>query len=72
MNNKFLIKLISVAALGFLVAACSNKTKDTLGLTQKIPDEFQVSRSQGLEVPPHYNLPEPKKTDLDKKTDLSE
>lgn len=40
----------------FLVAACSSKTKNSLGLTQTTPDEYQVSRNKDLRIPPHYQL----------------
>jgi len=50
--------LLFVLAL-LSLTACSNKAKHKLGLTTTGPDEYKVEKNQPLEVPPHYNLPEP-------------
>lgn len=46
--------LLLIAAL-FLSIGCSSKTKKALGLTENMPDEYQVQRNKALEVPPHYS-----------------
>ncbi|MFK7967589.1 MAG: DUF3035 domain-containing protein [Rickettsiaceae bacterium] len=38
-----------------LLSSCKS-TKKTLGLTENIPDEFQVTKMKPLEVPPHFSL----------------
>lgn len=47
-------KILLITAVLFLSIGCSSKTKKTLGLTETIPDEYQVQRNKSLEVPPHY------------------
>ncbi len=47
-------KILLIIAVLFLSTACSKKTKKTLGLTETMPDEYQVQRNKSLEVPPHY------------------
>ena len=46
------ILLLSVALV--ITSACSKSTKKTLGLTEIMPDEYQVKRNKSLEVPPYY------------------
>jgi hypothetical protein len=46
--------IILVLSTMFLFTGCSSKTKKTLGLTETMPDEYQVQRNKPLEVPPHY------------------
>jgi hypothetical protein len=38
-----------------LISSCK-ATKKTLGLTENMPDEFQVTKAKPLEVPPHFSL----------------
>jgi uncharacterized lipoprotein len=45
-----------------LISSCK-ATKKTLGLTENMPDEFQVTKVAPLEMPPHFIL---SKTDQDK------
>ena len=52
-------KILLLIAVLFLSIGCSSKTKKTLGLTETIPDEYQVQRSKSLEVPPHYRAQSP-------------
>ncbi len=47
-------KILLIIAVLFLSTGCSKKTKKTLGLTETMPDEYQVQRNKSLEVPPHY------------------
>ena len=47
-----------------LISSCK-ATKKTLGLTENMPDEFQVTKAKPLEVPPHFSL---SKTGQDKIT----
>ncbi len=49
-------KLLLIIAILFLSIGCSSKTKKTLGLTETMPDEYQVQRNKSLEVPPHYRV----------------
>lgn len=46
--------MILVLSTMFLLTGCNSKTKKTLGLTETMPDEYQVQRNKPLEVPPHY------------------
>ncbi len=50
--QKILFTIITV----LLLTSCSKSAKRTLGLTENIPDEFQVTKAKPLEVPPHFNL----------------
>ena len=47
-------KILLIIAVLFLSTGCSKKTKSTRGLTETMPDEYQVHRNKSLEVPPHY------------------
>jgi hypothetical protein len=38
-----------------LISSCK-ATKKILGLTENMPDEFQVTKAKPLEVPPHFSL----------------
>ncbi|MBA2628608.1 MAG: DUF3035 domain-containing protein [Rickettsiaceae bacterium] len=52
-------KILLIIAALFLSIGCSSKTKKTFGLTETIPDEYQVQRNKSLEVPPHYRAQSP-------------
>jgi uncharacterized lipoprotein len=56
-------KVLATIAL-VILAGCSNKMKKSMGMITSAPDEFQVKSVKPLEVPPHYNLPEPEINDL--------
>lgn len=60
MNKNLYIKLFALIVTTLCISACGNKTKKSLGLVEELPDEYQVSRSEGLEIPPHYKLAKPK------------
>lgn len=47
-------KYLVIFASLLVLSGCKNSTKKSLGLTETLPDEYQVSRSKGIEVPPHY------------------
>lgn len=66
-------KILLVIAVLFLSTGCSKKTKKTLGLTETMPDEYQVQRNKSLEVPPHYRTQDTvRKNDVpEKKKNLS-
>lgn len=51
-------KLILIIAALVMTSSCT-KMKEKLGVTTTGPNEYQVQRNKGLEVPPHYDLPEP-------------
>lgn len=54
--NKYsiLLLLTSVALCG-----CSDKIKRKVGMVSAGPNEYAVDKYQPLEIPPHYDLPEP-------------
>lgn len=59
-------KILILTAVGLVLSSCSSKIKKTLGLTENMPDEYQVQRYKSLEVPPCYQDVECKSN---KKTD---
>ncbi len=60
-------KILYILAATLLLASCT-KTKKTLGLTENIPDEFQVTKAKPLEIPPHFNLSTTSRIQAEKKT----
>ena len=54
MKNYFLL-IVAISVL----AGCSQKTKQKLGLATTGPNEYSVERAKSLEVPPQYDLPAP-------------
>ncbi len=60
-------KLLLLAVSLLATSACSNSTKNKLGLTETMPDEYQVRRNKSLEVPPCYQ-PEKVKDNKSKNT----
>jgi hypothetical protein len=63
------ILLLSVALI--ITSACSKNTKKTLGLTETMPDEYQVQRNNSLEIPPCYQINSSKKQKDTKYKNLS-
>lgn len=55
------LRLLALAALGSLVLAGCDTTRDALGITKKSPDEFVVVTKAPLVLPPEFGLrpPEP-------------
>lgn len=51
-------KLILIIAALIMTSSCA-KMKEKMGVTTTGPNEYEVQRNKGLEVPPHYDLPEP-------------
>ncbi len=51
---RLLIIGLMLAAAG--LSACSNVTKEKLGLNKKAPDEFMVTTRPPLSLPPEYDL----------------
>ena len=47
-------QILCIIAVMMLLSSCK-ATKKTLGLTENMPDEFQVTKAKPLEVPPHFN-----------------
>jgi hypothetical protein len=47
-------KILLLGAALIITSACSKNTKKTLGLTETLPDEYQVQRNKSLEIPPCY------------------
>lgn len=58
LKNRIFTALI-VVAVAASVSSCSKGAKKRLGITNTIPDEFQVSKTKGLDVPPHFGLQDP-------------
>lgn len=54
-------KIIYIIFAALILTSCQ-KMQNKMGLTTTGPDEYQVQRSKALEVPPHYDLPDPYKT----------
>ena len=54
-------KILLLSSILIITAACSPKAKKTLGLTEEMPDEYQVTRNKALEVPPCYQATSSKK-----------
>ncbi len=54
-------KILFIIASSILFVACSKNSKKILGLTETMPDEYQVQRNKSLEMPPHYSLKAPTK-----------
>jgi hypothetical protein len=57
--NNFYKKTALIALFLPLIAACSGKAKDTLGLRRTAPDEFRVISNPPLSVPPEFSLRPP-------------
>ena len=53
-----LLQIITILVL----SSCNKRVKETIGIVTPGPDEYQVQRSQSIEVPPHYYLPKPTDT----------
>lgn len=53
--KRLLLMIFAVTAVLGL-AACSNTTKEKLGLSKKAPNEFLVSPRPPLSLPPEYDL----------------
>lgn len=47
-------KILLIALTLAFTSSCSSKTKNRLGLTETVPDEYQVTSNKPLEVPPFY------------------
>ncbi|MBE6443064.1 MAG: DUF3035 domain-containing protein [Alphaproteobacteria bacterium] len=50
------MKKFLIVVLFSLVAACSNVTKDDLGLARKSPNERLVEQRDVLSIPPEFGL----------------
>ena len=48
------MKYLLLNTILLLSASCSTSMKNTLGITDTMPDEYQTQRVRSLEVPPHY------------------
>jgi hypothetical protein len=57
------MKQVLLTLTAFMVLSSCKSTKKTLGLTENMPDEFQVTKVAPLQMPPHFIL---SKTDQDK------
>lgn len=53
---KRLLIMIFAVAVVFGLTACSNTTKEKLGLSKKAPNEFLVTPRPPLSLPPEYDL----------------
>lgn len=61
--KKFVLFLSSIV----LITACSNSAKKKFGISENLPDEFQVSKGKDLEIPPHFKLANPEAAEKSKK-----
>lgn len=62
-------KYISIIAIMLIISGCSSKIKQKLGVVTTGPNEYVVEKQHPLEIPPHYDLPEPNsKNDLSDKS----
>lgn len=52
-------KLAIFITLATLLSACTTGFKEKIGLVTTGPNEYKVQTNKALDVPPHYNLPEP-------------
>lgn len=50
---------ITIFVLAALLSACSTSFKEKIGVVTTGPNEYKVQTNKALDVPPHYNLPEP-------------
>lgn len=48
-----------ILATLIVTTACNKRVKETIGIVTPGPNEYRVQRNKPLEVPPHYELPEP-------------
>lgn len=48
--------IIGLVAMTAALSACSNLTKEKLGLSNKAPNEFMVTTRPPLSLPPEYDL----------------
>ena len=48
--------IIGLVAMTAALSACSNLTKEKLGLSNKAPNEFMVMSRAPLSLPPEYDL----------------
>jgi hypothetical protein len=51
------MKQVLLTLTAFMVLSSCKSTKKTLGLTENMPDEFQVTKVAPLEMPPHFIRP---------------
>lgn len=49
---KIIIRLLLIL---FMVISC-DKTRETLGLNQYQPDEYEVTTNPPLDIPPNFNI----------------
>ena len=54
MNKMIRMGVVMVALLS--IAACGSTTKEKLGLSRKVPNEFLVMPRAPLSLPPEYDL----------------
>jgi hypothetical protein len=60
-------KSIAIIASIVILAGCSAKNKEKLGLVTTGPNEYAVKTNKPLDVPPHYELPAPTSVPAKKK-----
>jgi hypothetical protein len=52
-------KIFLILVTLLIATSCSKKVKEKIGIASAGPDEYKVLRGKALEVPPHYDLPNP-------------
>ena len=60
-------QILCILTAILLLSSCK-ATKKKLGLTEDMPDEFQVTKAKPLEVPPHFNLSKTAQAKVEKKS----
>jgi hypothetical protein len=65
-------KILLLSAALIITSSCSKNTKRTLGITESMPDEYQVTRNKSLEIPPFYQKDDLNQNISNSKNKLSE
>ncbi|RYE06369.1 MAG: DUF3035 domain-containing protein [Rickettsiaceae bacterium] len=52
-------KIYVLIIFSIMTTSCSKKVQQKIGIVTTGPDEYKVQRAKPLEVPPHYELPQP-------------
>lgn len=52
-------KSILLVTVLLVTCSCSNRVKHAVGIVTPGPDEYKVQKNRPLDMPPHYELPQP-------------
>jgi hypothetical protein len=53
------MRLLLIIFSMLTLTSCNKTVKEKVGLVSIGPNEYEVTRMRELEIPPHYDLPEP-------------